>query len=438
MNFNLRTATSMMSCAGTSTCTLRAAESNEMNGPTALSLYSGAGGLDLGLEAAGINHVLFVENDVDARSTISLNRPAWKLATPGDIHQHDPSDLVAMANVPRRELDILIAGPPCQPFSKSGYWATGDSKRLADPRADTLDAFLNVLEVALPRVMLIENVRGMAFRGKDEGLRHIEHGLLRINRARGTNYTPVVLQLNAADFGVPQFRERVFVVAARSGKIFTAPQPTHGPHGDLIAYRTAWDAIGGFNDEAVPADLLLTGRWAALLPAIPEGKNYLWHTPRNEKQGGKPLFGWRTRYWSFLLKLSKSLPSWTIQASPGPATGPFHWNNRLLSVQELCRLQTFPEGFHIFGSRRSAQRQVGNAVPSAIGELLGLEIRRQLLGQRVRKNLTLVPATRADMPRQERVGRVPRKYLVLRAKHRAHPGTGLGPSARRRQNHATN
>src|SRR5207249_3243156 len=134
-------------------------------------------------------------------------------------------------------------------------------------------------------------------------------------------------------------------------------------------YRTAWDAIGDLDDEHWPLELKPTGKWTGLLKSIPEGKNYLWHTPRG---GGDPLFGWRTRYWSFLLKLSKRQPSWTIQAEPGPATGPFHWRNRLLSVEELARLQTFPHGFQVVGNRRSAQRQIRNAVPGALGELPGL------------------------------------------------------------------
>ena len=89
--------------------------------------------------------------------------------------------------------------------------------------------------------------------------------------------------------------------------------------------------------------LTVGGKWADLLPTIPEGQNYLWHTNRG---GGSQLFGWRTRYWSFLLKLAKNLPSWTIQAHPGSSIGPFHWRNRKLSVPEMCRLQTFPTAWN--------------------------------------------------------------------------------------------
>jgi DNA (cytosine-5)-methyltransferase 1 len=100
-----------------------------------LSLFTGAGGLDIGLEAAGFESRLCVEMDDDARATLRRNRPLWKLATPGDIHEHSAEDLVSMAGLEKGEVDLLAGGPPCQPFSKSGYWLTGGSRRLDDPRA---------------------------------------------------------------------------------------------------------------------------------------------------------------------------------------------------------------------------------------------------------------------------------------------------------------
>jgi DNA (cytosine-5)-methyltransferase 1 len=399
--------------------------------PSVMSLFTGAGGLDLGLEAAGFQSRLCVEIDDDARRTIKCNRPGWKLATPGDIHQHVPENLLALAELDEGELDLLAGGPPCQPFSKSGYWSAGDSKRLGDPRAATLSAFLRVVEAALPRVMLLENVRGLTFNGKDEGLRFLEQDLQRINRRKKTNYQASVLHLNAASYGVPQIRERVFIVASRDGAGFQEPSATHGSGEGLEPFRTAWDAIGDLDVVDWPDDLAPTGKWSGLLPSIPEGLNYLWHTPGG---GGEPLFGWRTRFWSFLLKLAKNRPSWTIQAGPGPATGPFHWRSRLLSTRELCRLQTFPDDFSIEGDRRSAQRQVGNAVPCALAEVLGLGIRRQIFGISGLKTVAgLLPPHGKSCPPPQRRGRVPKAYFTLRGKHRPHPGTGLGPGSTRRE-----
>lgn len=398
--------------------------------PTALSIFTGAGGLDIGLEAAGFETRLCVEIDEDARATLKRNRPRWNLATPGDIHLHKPMDLIAQAGLRVGELDLLAGGPPCQPFSKSGYWSAGDSRRLDDPRAATLDAYIRVVEAALPRVVLLENVCGLTFDGKDEGLRLLQQGFKRINRRRKTCYHLTITHMNAAHYGVPQFRERLFLIASRSGDVFEQPKVSHGDDGLKEPYRTAWDAIGDLEEADWQDDLSPTGKWSRLLPSIPEGENYLWHTPRS---GGEPLFGWRTRFWSFLLKLAKNRPSWTIQAEPGPATGPFHWKSRLLSVRELCRLQTFPDTYIIEGDRRSGQRQLGNAVPCALAELIGLEIKRQLLGAAIiRSRPSFLPSRRGSCPAPERARKVSETYLALRGQHRPHPGPGLGPGAQRR------
>jgi DNA (cytosine-5)-methyltransferase 1 len=398
-----------------------------------VSLFTGAGGLDLGLESAGFHSALCVEIDEDARKTLSKNRPDWNLSDGGDIHALQPEHLLEQASVRPRQTALLAGGPPCQPFSKSSYWTNGDARRLADPRSKTLHAYIDAVRTILPQVLLLENVQGLAYRGKDEGLRLLVNGLRSINNKHRTSYTPQVISLNAADYGVPQIRRRVFVIASIDGTQLEVPPPTHGDGDGLLTWLTAWDAIGDLDTKPWPSELDPSGRWARLLPSIPEGHNYLWHTPRNVKHGGEPLFGWRTKFWSFLLKLAKNQPSWTVQAEPGPATGPFHWKSRLLSVEELCRLQTFPKGYDVFGGRRSAQRQVGNAVPCAIAELLGLEIRRQLFGERVRRTLQLLPTRRSDCPKPERRGRVAREYQELRGEHGDHPGTGQGPAARERE-----
>ena len=162
------------------------------------------------------------------------------------------------------------------------------------------------------------------------------------------------------------------------------------------------------------------------MPSIPEGSNYLHHTPRG---AGEPLFGWRTRYWSFLLKLAKTRPSWTLQAQAGSATGPFHWRNRKLTMRELARLQCFPDDWEVTGKDTSVRRQLGNAVPPPIGELLGLAIRRQILGQSPRRKPSLTPEARTDCPPPEPVAPVPRHYLDRRRAYEDHPGSGLGPGA---------
>lgn len=408
--------------------------SRKLKKRSALSLYSGAGGLDLGIEAAGFDVRLCVEMDVNCRATLKKNRPRWNIADPGDIHDLDLEDALRQASLRPGELQLLAGGPPCQPFSKSGYWVRGDARRLQDPRAATLGRFLDFVDAALPAVFLLENVKGLVFSGKDEGLKLLERKLRSINRRHGLRYKASIIHLNCADYGVPQLRERVFIIADREGREFSPPKRTHCPpeminDSVLEGYRTAWDALGDLDADEWSDDLNPTGKWAKLLPSIPEGENYLWHT---ERSGGECLFGWRTRFWSFLLKLAKNRPSWTIQADPGPATGPFHWRSRRLSTRELCRLQTFPDDFEVVGDYRSRQRQIGNAVPPAIGELLGREIRRQLLGERAHRRASFVPISRDYCPPPETVLPVHQDYWTLRGTHMEHPGIGQGPGALQR------
>ncbi|GKT10782.1 DNA cytosine methyltransferase [Desulforhabdus sp. TSK] len=406
-----------------------------------ISLFSGTGGLDLGLEAAGFDIRVALELDADCVATLRHNRN-WPVIN-RSIHEVPSTELLKVAGLHEGAVDLLVGGPPCQPFSKSGYWASGDTKRLDDPRASTLEAFLRILRDLKPRAYLLENVAGLAYSGKDEGLRFLTETIRSINKECGTKYGTEILLLNAVDFGVPQIRERTFLIGSREGVRFGKLKPTHHPnpignhpHQLRISpvvemYRTAWDAIGDLSEDGaeVPS---LSGKWADLLPSIPEGSNYLFHT---EKGGGLPLFGWRRRFWNFLLKLAKDLPSWTITASPGPATGPFHWNNRRLTVRELCRLQTIPDDYSILGTYRSALRQIGNAVPSALAEVIGLQIRLRLLADLSAASLkpSLIPPKSCSTPPPEPVAPVPSKFLHYVGKHAPHPGTGKGNRSRRQQ-----
>ena len=194
-------------------------------------------------------------------------------------------------------------------------------------------------------MLLLENVEGLKYAGKDEGLQLLLSELEAINKAERTSYRPHVDVLNAADFRRPSAaRARVCrrssrgpgVQISRTDAFSLRTSERDLLDGDVEPYRTAWDALA---DVAISQDedLAVRGKWADLLPSIPEGSNYLHHTDRGE---GMPLFGWRRRYWTFLLKLAKNRPSWTIQAQPGPAVGPFHWSNRRLSVRSslVCRL----------------------------------------------------------------------------------------------------
>lgn len=398
-----------------------------------ISLFSGIGGLDFGFEEAGFETRVALELDRFACRTMRLNR-RWEIID-DDINLVPSSTIMEKAGLKVGEADVLIGGPPCQPFSKSSYWVRGDTLRLDDPRANTLAAYLRVLRDTRPRVFLLENVGGLAYEGKDEGLQLLLDGIREINRSVGTNYQPSWRVIKCVEYGVPQIRERVIIVGSRDGRRFHFPEGTHAGPGwataDMFAparepFRTAWDAIGDLKEPNDLDGLRVGGKWGDLLPTIPEGENYLWHTPRG---GGLPLFGWRTRYWSFLLKLSKRQPSWTIQAQPGSAIGPFHWNSRKLTFEEMCRIQTFPDGLKVDVGRTEMQRMLGNAVPSLIAEILARAIRTQLLDAPTVSRLRLMPPRRLHVPAPVELTVVPTEYLGMQGDHAPHPGTGKGRAA---------
>lgn len=387
-----------------------------MKALTAVSLFTGIGGLDFGFEAAGFKTLVALEMNKYCCETIRVNRPEW-VVIENDVNCVESKEILNAAGCMSGEIDVLIGGPPCQPFSKSGYWVRGDSLRLDDPRADTLTAYLRVLRDLQPKAFLLENVFGIAYKDKDEGLRYLLDGIGQINKDTGSKYNVSWKVINTVEYGVPQIRERVFLIGSRDGKDFSFPTPTHYKPGakknemaGLQPYKSSWDALFNVEEENIESSLKVGGKWGDLLPSIPEGENYLWHT---ERGGGEPIFKWRSRYWSFLLKLSKDLPSWTIQAQPGSAIGPFHWESRKLTFKEMSRLQTFPEGLNMPFGRTEMQRMVGNAVPSLIAEILAREIRRQLLDSPVEDPLKLLPPYAPSKAVTERLKPVPTKYYDL-------------------------
>jgi DNA (cytosine-5)-methyltransferase 1 len=134
---------------------------------------------------------------------------------------------------------------------------------------------------------------------------------------------------------------------------------------------TTGEALDGLITEPEPEEIV-RGSWGHLLPEIPPGDNYLFFT--EERGHPDPIFKWRSRYWSFLLKLDPGKPSPTIQAQPGPNVGPFHWENRRLRVPELRRLFAFPDDFVFVGKRASVQSQVGNSVPPLLAQRVATQV----------------------------------------------------------------
>lgn len=334
----------------------------------AISLFSGAGGLDLGVEAAGYHVAAAVEVDHDAADTMEKNFGG--LVSPvirRSILEVSTREILRAAGLRGRERpDLLVGGPPCTPFSKSGFWL--DWKRAGlDPDASLLQAYTRVLAEAKPRAFLLENVYALTYNNKAS--RPPFERLLREIAEAGYRCTWGVL--NAADYGVPQLRPRLFVIGVQKGRtVPELPKPTHGgpwerrrTGGGGPPHVTTEEALAGVQSTFEPEEIV-RGQWSHLLPEIPPGENYLHFTANRGHPN--PLFEWRSRYWSFLLKLDPCRPSPTIQAHPGPNVGPFHWENRRLRVAEVKRLFTFPDDFELIGRRASVQAQLGNSVPPAL------------------------------------------------------------------------
>ncbi|MEU7475449.1 DNA cytosine methyltransferase [Lentzea sp. NPDC042327] len=387
-----------------------------------LSLFSGAGGLDLGLEAAGFKTVACLEIDQTCRDTLRLNRPKWKQLDCSDVTEAaktlEPKDLRLKVG----ELDLIAGGPPCQPFSMAAQWANTGRLGMKDDRAQTVVAMLDLVEKFLPKALLIENVAGF-LRGEISASPFINERLKKINADHGTSYKLVPRVVDAADYGVPQRRNRVIAVAVKDGREFSWPEANYADNP-----VRAWDVLADLKEDDLPVG---QGTWTELLPSIPEGGNYQYLTSRG---AGDELFGYRTRYWSFLLKLAKDQPAWTLSASPGPSTGPFHWDNRPLTSRECLRLQSFPDDWKLAGNHRQHVKQAGNATPPLLAEVVGRALITHLYGEPPkRKNLKFLRKhVKGEVPEAVPPAPVPARFLGLVGAKKAHPGEGQGPSPRQK------
>jgi DNA (cytosine-5)-methyltransferase 1 len=341
-----------------------------------LSLFSGCGGLDLGFERAGFSIRLALDSWRPSTESYAANFPnSCVLCKSVSNLTSDEWEMLGPWKAPT----VLVGGPPCPPYSKSRFYRKEKPRALEDPIGwETMTGYLRVLEEFRPDAFLLENVAGLAYKVHAEALEHIT------SSARSLGYSLSSQVLNAADFGVPQLRERFFLVGML-GKTFVFPEPTHRKPNtsDLLSQElpewvTAGDVLCDLDTEVNASDIghVAGGGLGHLLKEIPPGDNYLYFT--EERGHPNPLFKWRSRYWSFLLKLSPDKPSWTIQARRSNNMGPFHWRNRILRIEEVKRLQTFPDDWRLVGSVEDQWRQVGNAVPPLLAQRLAEALRAQL------------------------------------------------------------
>lgn len=334
-----------------------------------VSLFSGVLGLELGLHKAGFATKLAIDIDESAKETATSNFPELDYITQ-DIADVTASFILDRVGAKMEEIDLLAGGLPCQSFSKSGL-----RKGLNDTRGQLFKHYIRLLADLRPKAFIVENVRGIVSSRKRQDFKEI---LDKLNR---TGYTVYWKILNAANYGVPQSRQRLFVAGFREPKEFYFPDKTHGRDKDSVAtgsrlkpFVTVQDAIGDLQNVGDYPEY--RGKYAHLLRDIPEGLNYSFYC--KERGHPSPLFMWRSKFWYFLLKIDRHCPSLTIQANPGNNTGPFHWKNRKLGINELKRLQTIPDWFELKGSYSTIHRHIGNAVPPLLAYKIGIEVARTL------------------------------------------------------------
>ncbi|SFN42213.1 DNA (cytosine-5)-methyltransferase 1 [Chryseobacterium oleae] len=328
-----------------------------------VALFSGAGGLDIGFCDAGFTLLESVELEEKFVQTMLHNQLEGEYFGKANILAKDIKEY--KPNI-ATQVDFIIGGPPCQSFSAAGRRAAGVAGT-KDDRGSLFEEYVRVLKKLKPKGFLFENVYGLLGAEKGESIKKIVQAFNEI----GYNVTYRVL--DAADYGVPQHRERVIIVGSKEGISFKFPRPTHGPDSfQELKHYSAKEAVSNIiysKDEKLP---VVNGRFGHLLQEIPFGLNYSFFT---EKMGHpNPIFAWRSKFSDFLYKADPSKPIRTLKASGGQYTGPFHWENRHFTVEELKRLQTFPDDYKIVGNRAVISKQIGNSVPPQFARILALSV----------------------------------------------------------------
>jgi DNA (cytosine-5)-methyltransferase 1 len=376
-----------------------------------ISLFSGAGGLDLGLENAGFNTVLCIENDIHCRETLKFNRPNWKVfeepvkivdgsfrkREPGDIRDIEVEEALAYINLDKTNISLVVGGAPCQPFSNIGKREGKNDKKNGDLFAE----FVRFVKEISPEAFIFENVVGITQRKHAEVIDYM------ITKFSGLGYGISHAVLNAANYGVPQRRERFFLIGIKGINEPAFPLPTHFKSQELwesfidelsptysensqpwVTVKEAFDKIPEDAEKRPDyAVMNISGFVKERMTYIQQGQNFkvlpenlrpdCW---KSGKHQGQDTFG----------RLYENLPSVTIRtAAYNPAKGMYiHPNhNRGLNTIEMAYLQSFPSHWVFKCHNRekvtlvSGGKQIGNAVPPLLAKALGIAIKKQILSK---------------------------------------------------------
>ncbi|MDK0821710.1 DNA cytosine methyltransferase [Clostridium perfringens] len=341
----------------------------------AISFFSGCGGLDIGAQLAGVKVISSLDFYEDSVETLKANKffdHSTHLCE--DISNVSGKDFENLINKNNPKKLIILGGPPCQPFSKAGYWVKNENRKGHDDPRNMIGEYLRLISEIMPDGFVLENVESILHQSNKPAVDFI------ISETKRLGYNYSLLRVNSADYGLPQKRKRVFFLASKN-EINANLKKTHGSekeilkNPELLPYESVINWIGDFDKkDFYDSATIVDGKYSDELKCIPPGKNYI---ALSEKAGHpEPKFIAGKRYWSSLLKLHPNMPSWTIIASPGHWEGPFHWNNRRLTIKEAAAIQTFPDDYVFVGSIRSQRKQIGNAVPPLLGKLVVEELCR--------------------------------------------------------------
>lgn len=335
----------------------------------AISLFSGAMGLDIGLMEAGIK--IEIGQDLDAFCIQTMLANGHK-GLPGDIRNIAPEELLEEAAMRAGEPFLICGGPPCQPFSTAG-------KRMGinDPRGSLFLDFVHMIDAIRPRFFVMENVKGLmsAFlkdeNGKNTGVKVLD---IILGEFKKLNYNTVYGVLDAVNYGVPQFRERFVLIGSRDNENIFLPVPTHFHihQNSDHRWKTLGETIRDLEDADGECDVFSENR-LQYLKMVPEGGNWkdLPDGILQEAMGGAYRSGGGKV--GFYRRLCYSQPSPTLVTSPvQKATMMCHpTRNRPLSVAEYARIQQFPDDWKFMGTTASKYKQIGNAVPVGLAKAIG-------------------------------------------------------------------
>lgn len=333
-----------------------------------ISFFSGALGLDLGLEQSGLSPLLYCERDKFCLETIKLNKPSIPVIQ--DILKTSINEIRQLTN--NQPIDLIVGGPPCQAFSTAGK-----RKAFDDPRGNVFLKFIEIISEIKPKYIVIENVRGLlsASYSKDgnytkgSALKHV------MTLLENSGYAISFNLYNTANFGVPQIRERVVIIGVLGSEKFPYLSPTHNndPKFQLKPWTTLKDAIIDLSPEKNSACARFPAKRLKYYHLLKSGENWKNLPIELQKEALGKSFDLQGGKTGFLRRLDWNKPSPTLVTSPTmPATDLAHpVENRPLSVAEYARIQQFPDDWIFAGNIKEQYRQIGNAVPVGFGRVIG-------------------------------------------------------------------